>query len=132
MIVGVLTQDQLGQLEALARRLDAHGLADEAQALRAVAASVRRSEREVPASVAAAILHVTPQTVRNWVRNGVLAGRQDPTGHFLVAVDSLEPTLALGLAHPVVPDELANVSDDEINAEIEAVRAARRARATAR
>jgi hypothetical protein len=131
VIVGVLTQDQLGQLEALARRLDAHGLGDEGQALRAVAESVRRSTREVPASVAAAILHVTPQTVRSWVRSGILAGRQDPTGHFLVAVDSLEPTLALDLAHPDVPNQLANVSDEEINAEIDAVRAARRARAAA-
>jgi hypothetical protein len=132
MIVGVLTQEQLTQLETLARRLDAHGLDDESQALRALADSVRRSKRDVPASVAAAILHVTPQTVRNWVRSGILAGRQDPTGHFLVAVDSLEPTIALDLAHPDVPDELANVSDEEINAEVDAVRAARRARAAAR
>lgn len=53
-------------------------------------------------------------------------GRQDKTGHFHVSLDALEPAIRLNQLMPNVPEELAAISDAEIDAEIEAVRAARR------
>ena len=60
----------------------------------------------MPASTASEILAVTPQTVRNWVRGGILSGRQ------------------------ALPDAPAGaIPDEKIDAEIEAVRFEHRARA---
>jgi hypothetical protein len=126
MVIGLVTREQLEALGAVAERLDARGLEDESRTLREVVAQLQCAPREVPASAAAGILHVTPQTIRNWVRGGILAGRRDRTGHFYVSLVALEPTIRLNHLMPDVPGELAALSDDEIDAEIRAVRAARR------
>jgi hypothetical protein len=129
MMVGLVTKEQLETLGAVAERLDSRGLKDESRALREILAELQRSPREVPASAAAEILRVTPQTVRNWVRSGILPGRRDSTGHFRVSVDALEPTIRLNQLMPSVSKELAAISNDDIETEIKAVRAARRASA---
>ena len=132
MIAGILTRDQLDQLHALVARLEHQGILDEAQALRDIAQAVANGQREVPASFAAQLLHVTPQTIRNWVRAGILAGSQDQTGHFHVQLDELEPTVQLDHATPDVSAEFGDITDAEIAAEIAAVRAERRRSATPR
>jgi len=76
-----VTSEQIEALDAVAERLDARGLVEESRTLRALLAQLQRTPREVPASTAAEILHVTPQTVRNWVRSGILPGRRDRTGN---------------------------------------------------
>lgn len=126
MVIGLVTREQIETLDAVAERLEARGLSDDSRMLREVVAQLQRTVREVPASIAAEILHVTPQTIRNWVRGGILPGRQNRTGHFYVSLDALEPTIRLNQLMPNVPKELANISDDEIDAEIRAVRSARR------
>jgi hypothetical protein len=127
MVIGLVTQEQIDVLSAVAEQLDAKGLADESRLLRDVLAQLERMPREVPASAAAEILEVTPQTIRNWVRGRILPGRQDRTGHFYVSLDALEPALRL---RQILPDGPADtITDEEIDAEIEAVRAERRARA---
>jgi hypothetical protein len=114
----------MAALGTVAERLDAKGLTDESQILRQVLAELQRAPREVPASTAAEILEVTPQTIRNWVRGGILPGRRDRTGHVYVPLDALESSLRL---RQVLPDRPAGtVTDEEIDAEIEAVRAERR------
>lgn len=122
MMIALVTGEQIKTLDGVARRLDASGLVDESRALREVLAELQQAPREVPASTAAEILHVTPQTVRNWVRAGILPGRRDRTGHFQVSLDALEPTIRLNQLMPNVSDELAAISDDEIDAEIQAVK----------
>lgn len=127
-MAGFVTHEQVEALDRVAERLDARGLRDESKVLRQVVEQVQGAPREVPASTAAEILHVTPQTIRNRVRGEILPGRQDSTGHFWVSLDALEPTIRLNELMPDVPEELAAISDEEINAEIEAVRAECRAR----
>ncbi|MGH2354915.1 MAG: helix-turn-helix domain-containing protein [Chloroflexota bacterium] len=123
-----MTHEHLKALADVAARLDAKGLADESRRLRTVLAQLERAPREVPASAAAEILAVTPQTVRNWVRGGLLPGRRDRTGHFYVAVDALEPAIRL---REVLPDQpVGGIMDEEIDAEIDAVRRERRERRT--
>ena len=126
MEIGLVTREQIEALGAVAERLNAKGLEEESRAVREILAQLQRTPREVPASTAAEILHVTPQTIRNWVRGGILHGRRDRTGHFHVSLDALEPTIRLNQLMPNVPEELVAISDDEIDAEIQAVRAARR------
>ncbi len=127
MVISLLTREQIETLDAVAGRLEARGLEDESRLLREILVQLQRTPREVPASTAADILEVTPQTVRNRVRGGILPGRQDPTGHFFVSLDALEPTLRI---RQVLPDAPAGtVTEEEIDAEIDAARAERRARA---
>jgi hypothetical protein len=130
MVIGLVTREQIEMLGAVAERLEASGLKEDSRILQEVLAQLERTPREVPASTAAEILHVTSQTIRNWVRGGILPGRQDRTGHFYVSVDALEPTIRLNQLMPNVSEELAATSDDEIDAEIQAVRAGRRMAAT--
>ena len=95
--------------------------------LREILAQLQGVSREVPASTTAELLEVTPQMVRNWVRSGILPGHRDRTGHFYVSLDALEPAVRL---RQVLPDAPAGtIPDEEIDAEIEAVRVERRARA---
>ena len=61
------------------------------------------------------------------MRGGILPGRRDRTGHFYVSLDALEPALRLRQVPPNVP--ASTITDEEIDAEIEAVRVERRARA---
>ena len=127
MVIGLVTQEQIDALCAVAERLDARGLEDEGRMLRDVLAQVQRTQHDVPASTAAEILDVPPETIRNWVRRGILSGRWDRGGHCYVSLDALEPTLRM---RRVLPDAPAvTITDEEIDDEIDAVRAARRARA---
>jgi hypothetical protein len=127
MVIGLVTQEQLEALGAVAERLDARGLEDESRMLREVLVQLRRTQRDVPATTAAEILDVPPETIGNWVRRGILPGRWDRAGHCYVSVEALEPTLRM---RRVLPDTPAGtITDEEIDAEIDAVRAARRARA---
>lgn len=82
MVAGFVTHEQVEALDRVAERLDARGLRDESKVLRQVVEQVQGAPREVPASTAAEILHVTPQTIRNRVRGEILPGRQDSTVHF--------------------------------------------------
>ena len=127
MVIGLVTREQLETLGAVADRLDARGLEDESRMLREILAQLQGVSREVPASTTAELLEVTPQMVRNWVRSGILPGHRDRTGHFYVSLDALEPAVRL---RQVLPDAPAGtIPDEEIDAEIEAVRVERRARA---
>jgi hypothetical protein len=128
MVIGLVSQEQIEALSAVLERLDAKGLHEESRTLREVVAQLKAKPQEVPASTAAEILRVTPQTVRNWVRSGTLPGRRDPTGHFYVRLDTLEPAIRLNQLMPDVPT--GTYTDEEIDAAIEAVRARRRSRAT--
>lgn len=122
--IGLVTHEHIAALSEVAARLDAKGLADESRRVRAVLAALERAPRELPASAAADILAVTPQTVRNWVRGGLLPGRRDRTSHFYVPVDALEPAMRL---REVLPDQPAGtILDEAIDAEIAAVRRERR------
>ncbi len=126
MAIGLVRDEHIAALADVAARLDAKGLPDESRRVRAVLAQLELAPREVPASAAAEILAVTPQTVRNWVRGGLLPGRRDRTGHFYVSVDALEPAIRL---REVLPDQPAGaITGEEIDAEIEAVRRERRDR----
>lgn len=128
MVIGLVTQEQLETLRAVTERLDARGLEDETRMLREVLAQLRHTERDVPASMAAEILDLSPETICNWVRRGILAGRSDQAGRCFVSLEALEPTLRM---RRVLPDAPAGtITDEEIDAEIDAVRAARRARAS--
>lgn len=131
MVIGLVTQEQIDALGAIAERLDATGLAAESRTVRDILAQVQRTPREVPVSTAAEILRVTPQTVRHWVRSSILPGRQDRIGRYFVSLDALEPTIRLNQLMPNVSEELAALSDEEIDDEIQAVRTARRLAATA-
>jgi len=125
-VIGLVTREQIAALADVAARLDAKGLADESRRVRAVLAQLELASQEVPASTAAEILAVTPQTVRNWVRGGLLPGRRDRTSHFYVPVDALEPAIRL---REVLPDQPTGpITDEDIDAEIEAMRRERRER----
>jgi DNA-binding transcriptional regulator YiaG len=121
----VLTERELNAIRKLAERLEKKGLATEGRQLRSIISP--DSERtEVKASEAAAILRVTPQTVRNWVRSGLLNGRVDPTGHILVPVAALRPAIEMDAAMPHRSRSEGKITDDEILEEIAAHRAERR------
>jgi hypothetical protein len=126
MVIALVNQEQIDILAAVVERLDARGLEEESRALRELLVQLQGSADEVSASAAAEILRVTPQTVRNWVRGGILPGRRDQTGHFQVSLAALMPTIRLIRMMPNVSDEQATITDDEIDEEIQAVRAARR------
>ncbi len=120
----VLTDGELEAIRQLADRLESHGLKSESTTLKRL---VRRGceRREVRASVAAELLRLTPQTIRNWVKRGTLAGRIDATGHVYVEADALRSAIELDSALPSLPDSEPEVGMDEILAEIAAHRAER-------
>lgn len=128
MVVGVVTQEQIEALDSVAERLQAQGLDEESGLLRGVLAELQGGRHEVSAAAAADILHLTPQTIRNWVRGGTLAGRRDPTGHFLVRLEGLEPAIRLGRLVPDIRE--GTHTDADIDSAIERVRARRRAQPT--
>jgi hypothetical protein len=76
---------------------------------------------------AAAVLHVTPQTIRNWVKRGVLSGRIDEASHVFVDAAALQPAIERDAALPYLPDSAPDFSIEEINAEIAAFRTEPRA-----
>jgi hypothetical protein len=122
--VRILTTRDLRSLEELARRLENRGLVAESQTLQDILRG-SADHREVRASVAAEILHVTPQTVRNWVKRGLLGGRIDETGHVFVEADALQPAVEMDAALPYLPDSAADYTIEQINAEIAALRGGR-------
>ena len=121
----VLTERELEAIRRMADRLESRGLKLESTTLKQL---LRRccERREVRASIAAEILRLTPQTIRNWVKRGTLPGRIDATGHVYVLADALESAIELDEAVPCLTDSEAEVSMDEILAEIAAHRAERR------
>ena len=114
----------LRMLREIAARLDQHGVHSEGRAILDVVETITHAKRGVSTGSAARMLGVTPQTIRNWVRGGVLAGWYDNTGHVLVARDALEPAIAMRSALPMT--DVPIVADEEIDAEIAAMRAERR------
>lgn len=128
-MVAVLRPEQVETIASVAERLESKGLAEESHALRSLVAELESEPQEISPSSAAQILYVTPQTVRNWVRAGVLPGRQDQNGRFYIPVKALTHAIEMRAAFALAPDVV--ISDDEIDAEIEAYRAERRAQATA-
>jgi hypothetical protein len=121
----VLTERELNTLRGLAERLEERGLVAESKTLRSIL-QAEAGRHEVRASVAAEILHVTPQTIRNWVKRGLLSGRIDETSHVFVDATALQPAIEMDAALSYLPDAAPDHSIEEINAEIAAVRAERR------
>ena len=124
MARGFVTEEQGSKLRHLAEQLEARGLRQESQALGALLGELDVVPEWVGTAEAAEILLVTQQTVRNWVRAGVLPGRRDPTGHVHVARDALLPALRQRDASPT--RAAVAISDDEVDVEIAAFRAERR------
>ena len=125
MVLGLVTEEQVRMLHAVVERLRGRGLRWESEALQQVLADLERPRTALPTGEVAALLHVTPQTVRNWVRAGVLAGWKDATtGRVFVSSASLAPALVQRRVLPDAP--VPGVPDEEIDAEIAAARAARR------
>ena len=119
----LISSAQVEVLQSVAEALQAKGLSEESRALRGVVSAVRGSSDEYSAPEAAEILGVTPQTIRNWVRGSVIPGRRDATRHYWVPKQALAGAVALRAASP---EQAVDVIDEEIDAEIAAVRAARR------
>lgn len=84
-------------------------------------ASAQKTPKPVPpastttsATEAARALEVSPQTVRNWIRNGTLAGRKS-NGTWRVEVRSVETRLAerpAKLSHALPPTEVQSRIDE--------------------
>ena len=124
-MVLILTERERRSIEELARRLERRGLVPESQTLRDIL-RLGGERREVRASVAARILHVTSQTIRNWVKQGRIPGRIDDTSHVFVMVEALQPALELDAAMPHQPLSEPEVAVDDVLVEIEAHRSSRR------
>ena len=127
--VSVVTGVQLRALREVAVRLDEQGLHAESGTILGVVDAVARKRTGVSTVEAAQVLGVTQQTVRNWVRAGILAGWCDATGHFLVTPDALVP--ARTMRRVLAETHRTEVSDGDIDVEIAAVRAERRRRRVA-
>jgi hypothetical protein len=128
MVLGFVTEEQAQTLHQVAERLEKQGLREESSILQAFLEEIGGQSAAVSTAEAAEILYVTQQTVRNWVRAGILAGGRDPTGHFYVSQDALVSAIRMRRAMPDIGDSA--ISDEAIDAEIAAVRANRRATST--
>lgn len=128
-MVAVVRPEQVETITSVAEQLEGKGLVEESRALRALVAEFASGPQEVAASTAARILEVTPQTIRNWVRGGILPGRKDRTGHFYVQATALTHALEVHAVLATAPS--VEIAGAEIDAEIAAVRAERRERTTA-
>jgi hypothetical protein len=117
-VVLILTERERRSIEELARQLELRGLVSESQNLRDIL-RIGSERREVRASVAARILHVTSQTIRNWVKQGRIPGRIDDTSHVFVSVEALQPALELDAAMPHQPPSEPEVAVDDVLDEIE-------------
>ncbi len=126
MAIRLLTEDQIDELTELATSLDRKGLREEGRRLRSVLGRLPAGNDSVPASIAAEVLSVTSQTIRNWVRAGIVAGYRDDTGHFHVKAGELEAAIRLRGALPNTPP--LPVTEAEIDAEIAAFRAGKGSR----
>lgn len=124
-MVCILTERELRSMEQLAQRMESRGMAVESETLRNII-RVSSKRREVKASVAAAVFDVSSQTIRNWVKAGMLAGRIDDTGHVLVSVDALRSVIEMDAAMAYQPSAARDFSLDEVQEIVDAVRAERR------
>jgi hypothetical protein len=124
MFAGLITDNQAKSLRGLAERLKERGLLEESGLLTSFLTEVSLASEKMGTAGVAAMLSVTQQTVRNWVRAGILPGAQDANGHFSVSLEALVPAMRQLNAVPDAPP--TPLSDEEIDAEITAVRAARR------
>ena len=120
-MVCVLTKRELRSMEQLAERLESRGMARESETLRSIL-RVAGERSEVRASVAAEIFGVTPQTIRNWVKAGVIAGRIDDTGHVFVSVEALKAVFEMEAATPQRPSSAPELTMDEIQEMVDEVR----------
>jgi|GEM_PF-5740919 len=125
MVIGFVTEEQTRKLHRVAEQLDMQGFHEESGVLQTLLEEIEGQAATASTAEAAEILSVTQQTVRNRVRAGILAGGQDATGHFYVFREALIPLLQMRRALPDIAED--EVTDDEIDAEIAAVRAERRA-----
>ena len=111
VIMATETEKLLERAADAQRRLEAQGLRDEARVLLDLIAEVRtlqpRTERQFYTTAEAGrIIGVTPQTIKNWVARGLLAGYRlggrvvipraalegyRPLGEALQAIDPLPP-----------------------------------------
>lgn len=126
MVSTYVTEEQSRKLRWVAEQLETQGLRRESQVLQAVLAEMSGQSASVSSAEAAEILSVTQQTIRNWVRAGILAGGRDATGHFYVFREALASAIRMRQVLPDITEDA--ITDEEIDAEIAAVRAERRAR----
>ena len=125
MVIGFVTEEQARMLHRVAEQLESQGLHEESEVLHEFLVEIGGQFVTISTAEAAEILCVTQQTIRNWVRAGILAGGQDATGHFYVSREALIPALRMRQVMPDIAE--GDVSDEEIDAEIAAVRSERRA-----
>jgi hypothetical protein len=124
-MVCVLTARELRSVQRLASSLESRGMSAEAEMLRAIL-RVAGERAEVKASVAAEVFRVSPQTIRNWVKSGVVAGRIDSTGHVFVSLDAVKSAFEMEAAMPYQPESTPELTMDEIQAMVDEVRAQKR------
>ena len=120
-----VTDEQARKLSWVAEQLKDRGLCEESDVLRAVLDEMNAQSARISTAEAAEILAVTQQTIRNWVRAGLLTGGRDATGHFYVDPEALASAIRMRQALPDAAD--GTITDDEIDAEIASVRDERRA-----
>ena len=89
MVSTYVTEEQSRKLRWVAEQLETQGLRQESHVLQAVLDEMSGQSASVSSAEAAEILSVTQQTIRNWVRAGILAGGRDATGHFYVFREAL-------------------------------------------
>lgn len=118
----ILREPEVRALHDLAERLEERGMHAEGMALREILQS-QPARHEVRASVVAEVVHMPVDTVRGWIRRGIVPGRIDESGEAFVDFEAFESVLALDAALPYADPSSPDVSEDDILAEIAAVRA---------
>jgi hypothetical protein len=127
MAIGLLNEQHVKALRSVAERLAARGLAQESAELRRVLDEVEHPPRYLDAATAGEILTMPERVVRNWVRAGLVPGKQDEAGNCFVERAALQSAIEM---RETLPDYTGpELPDEVIDAEIAAVRAERRARA---
>lgn len=119
MAARVLTGSEVETLEGLANTLARKGLAEERDVLLGVLRACA-GRGEVSVSEAAALARKSSQTIRNWIKAGWLPAQADGTNHYYVPLDALLPMLRLRGLKPELPAHLAALSDEELDARIDA------------
>ena len=130
MAIGLLNEQHVKALRSVAERLAARGLAQESAELRRVLGEVEHPPRYLDAATAGEILTMPERVVRNWVRAGLVPGKQDEAGNCFVERAALQSAIEMNEAFRDDVGEI--VSDDEVDRLIAEVRAERRAQAKRR